>query len=286
MLDESGRLLTLNATLKKNLSSGNNAIVPGKMTLSSFFQEPEEFDEFIRNALRSGQLESHDFILKVPDNMPPIWVHCLLSRVEDESGTIQIEGVLFNITERIALVDAITYEANHDKLTGLLRGPAAKNEFEIEEEYDDLRASFLFLDLDGFKQINDTYGHMTGDEVLIATSKRLRICARDTDIVCRLGGDEFLIILIDCSEETAVKIAKNVIASIQQNIIIGNGVEVNIGVSIGVAHLNADMKGFDALTESADEAMYQVKKTGKNNYFVSEGKKAKLIRVEEWTSRA
>ena len=273
LLDANGILLTFNTTLEKCLLRTNSKIPADNTLLSSFFQKPAEFDEFIRDTVRSGQLETHDFALKRPDDSPPVWVHCLLSKVMNETGQIQIEGVLFNVTERVEAISAIAYEADHDKLTGLLRGQAAKDEFEhAMASYDDMRASFLFLDLDGFKQTNDTYGHKAGDEGLAITSGRLLACVRDTDIVCRLGGDEFLIILIDCPNEMVIQITKNIITSIQKNIAIDNGVGINIGVSIGIAHLDDNFNDFEALTQSADEAMYEVKKQGKNNYSVSERK--------------
>ena len=164
-------------------------------------------------------------------------------------------------------------------LTGLLRRqPTQKKYQKYIKTSDNVKASFLFLDLDGFKQANDTYGHLAGDQVLIVTSKRLIHCVRNKDIICRLGGDEFLIILIDCSIADVHRIAKSIISSVQQNIFVDNN-NINVGVSMGIAHLNDKLIDFDVLIQAADEAMYEVKRQGKNGYCISnEEKTYKVIR--------
>lgn len=280
LLDEQGQIIDFNETLEKIFKKIVSDTAIENNTISSYFQEQDDFKSLIIDVLETSQLEAQDFSLRVEKNTPPIWVHCLLSKIIDESGQVFIEGVIFDVTKRVEIEKAIAYEANHDMLTGLLRRQATELMYQAYiKTSNSIKASFLFLDLDGFKQANDTYGHLAGDEVLIITSKRLINCVRDEDIVCRLGGDEFLIILIDCSEAHVHRIAKDIIASVQENIFIDDDINIKIGVSMGIAHANSKLREFDALSQAADEAMYIVKKQGKNGYCESnEEKKFKVIR--------
>jgi diguanylate cyclase (GGDEF)-like protein len=242
--------------------------------LSSCFREQNEFNDLIREVLETSQLETQDFSLQLTKDADLVWVHCLLSKIVDKSHHTLIEGVLFDVTKRVEIENAIAFEANHDKLTGLLRRQAAQLTYQnFVNITDDLQASFLFLDLDGFKQANDTFGHLAGDKVLAITSQRLVNCVRETDIVCRLGGDEFLIILINCPYPTIFRISKSIISALQETFPIDNRINIKIGVSMGIAHSDENLQDFDALIQAADEAMYRVKKHGKNGYCVSGEKK-------------
>jgi diguanylate cyclase (GGDEF)-like protein len=160
------------------------------------------------------------------------------------------------------------YEANHDGLTGLLRRNAA--ELQLRKHLASAKSAstiVLLLDLDGFKAANDTYGHDVGDIVLIQSARRLESCVRHNDIVCRLGGDEFLIILFNCDPiSTGFSIAEEIIVTIKKPVVINADVAVNIGVSIGIALFPMHGSSVESLIKSADEAMYEVKRKGKNGY--------------------
>jgi len=124
----------------------------------------------------------------------------------------------------------------------------------------------MFLDLDGFKPINDTYGHDVGDNILIEVAKRLGSCVREQDVICRLGGDEFVLLfpgLVD--REVLIQRADRVLAQINEPYWIGDN-RVTMGVSIGISIGPADGKTGEALLTASDEAMYTAKKTGKNQY--------------------
>ncbi|MCK5831594.1 MAG: diguanylate cyclase [Methylococcales bacterium] len=271
-LDENGVLITFNKTFQHILKNVIADISTPNSLLASCFHEQEEFNNLIVDAFQSGQLETQDFSLLATKDAGLTWVHCLLSKVINESGKVHIEGVIFDVTERVKVEKSITYEANHDMLTGLLRRQATQQAYQQHLKVStNFKACFLFLDLDGFKEVNDTYGHRTGDKVLVIATERLIDCVRETDLVCRIGGDEFLIILINCSNTNTYQIAKNIIMSIQKKIPISNG--ISIGVSMGIAHLTENAKGFDELVQAADTAMYEVKRQGKNGYCVSNEEK-------------
>jgi hemerythrin len=122
----------------------------------------------------------------------------------------------------------------------------------------------MMIDADGFKQINDTYGHDAGDEVLRQLSRHLRYAVRTDDVVCRLGGDEFLIICSKTSQHGAMKIAEQMrLAIAALRIVAGNGCWIG-SVSVGVAVRTGDMQGFEDIIKAADEGVYMAKKNGRN----------------------
>lgn len=128
------------------------------------------------------------------------------------------------------------------------------------------RASVLFVDLDGFKQINDGFGHDAGDKLLKETAKRLSSCVREVDTVARLGGDEFVIVLGNINNPAvSIAIAKMVGTSLHRPFKLG-GNEVRIGASIGIAHYPDDGETYESLVRAADSAMYRAKKSGKGSY--------------------
>lgn len=165
--------------------------------------------------------------------------------------------------------DKVRQEANTDALTGLANRRA------LVSALDDVmggrrgrksEASLMFLDLDGFKPINDTYGHDVGDEVLREVAKRLETCVRDNDVICRLGGDEFVLMFNGLTERKALEErAAKVLDRINEPYWVGDN-RVTMGVSIGISIGPADGKTGEDLLTAADEAMYAAKKTGKNQF--------------------
>ncbi len=223
-------------------------------------------------AIKSEQLETQDFLLAEHENSTPVWVHCLLSQITDSSGQKNIEGVLFNVTTRVETEIATKHEAAHDPLTGLLRRQATQSLFENPPNKQNF--CFLMMDLDGFKQANDTYGHLAGDQVLKITSDRLVQCVRSSDVICRLGGDEFLIILYNYQHQSlALEIAEKIVLSIDKPMIINEDTIINVGISVGLtdSDLNENID-FENMLKKADEAMYVVKQHGKNGYCINNTK--------------
>ncbi len=126
----------------------------------------------------------------------------------------------------------------------------------------------MFIDLDGFKSVNDTFGHDVGDELLIQVSQRLKDSIREVDMVGRIGGDEFTVLLTDMKDEKdALIIAQKIINSLGRIFLI-NSNEVQIGASIGISSFPKDALDVDSLVKNADNAMYVAKNNGKNNYTV------------------
>lgn len=128
------------------------------------------------------------------------------------------------------------------------------------------KVATLFLDLDGFKQINDTLGHGAGDRLLQEVAKRLKEVIRASDVVARVGGDEFTLALNNIgSDENAALMANKIIASLSETFDL-NGRQCHVGGSIGVSIFPDDSEDIEKLIMRADEAMYLAKQSGKNTY--------------------
>ncbi|AZD71806.1 sensor domain-containing diguanylate cyclase [Pseudomonas chlororaphis] len=160
----------------------------------------------------------------------------------------------------------IETQATLDSLTGLhnRRGfdlLAAQAMHEARRESKPLTA--LLLDLDHFKRLNDTYGHLAGDQVLSGFARHLESCLRKSDIVCRWGGEEFIVLLKDTDSATALKIAEKIRQLIEQQRYAYEGKNMQLTVSIGVTTLQAD-DTLHSLLSRADHAMYRAKQTGRN----------------------
>ncbi len=124
-----------------------------------------------------------------------------------------------------------------------------------------------YLDLDGFKPVNDTYGHKAGDLVLIEVAHRLRNNVKDIDTVSRLGGDEFVLLIVDLENIDQLKQSvRQIIDSLNQPIELPSGTTVQISASIGVTLYPDDNNEADILLRHADQAMYQAKQGGKNRF--------------------
>ncbi len=177
------------------------------------------------------------------------------------------------ITEREKISAELKYLANHDALTGLPSLRLCKDRLErslIESRRSQQMAAVLFVDLDGFKTVNDSYGHEFGDIVLKVTADRIKAEIRETDTVARIGGDEFIIIMSRLPDIDIVqRIARNLIEQISQ-LIQQNQQEVSVGASIGIALYPEDGTTAEELIRHADRAMYRVKDSGKNNFAFSQ----------------
>lgn len=129
-------------------------------------------------------------------------------------------------------------------------------------------AALIFVDIDNFKQINDEYGHLAGDNVLVATVKRLQAQTRPTDFLCRVGGDEFLVVILNYDNR---HVLERIITGIMQAFsspISVNDTTVDVSISVGISLFPEHGESLDALIQHADDAMYRVKRSGKNGYYI------------------
>ncbi len=179
-------------------------------------------------------------------------------------------GITRDITSKKRIANHIKHLATHDALTGLpnrvmfseLLGQAIR----YANRYKDQSFAVLFIDLDRFKAVNDTYGHHTGDELLAEVARRLRNPLRRSDIVARLGGDEFVVLLQKISDkDQAARIAGNILSLFTQPITLEHR-EFLLGASIGISLYGVDAHDEESLMTHADTAMYAAKEEGRNNF--------------------
>lgn len=177
-----------------------------------------------------------------------------------------IFSIIHDITERRKAEEHITFLAYHDSLTGLFNRKYFYNT--IEQELDRLPASnesiaVLYIDLDGFKHVNDTYGHESGDLVLREFGNRIKSFTRQTDLVSRIGGDEFAVLLFDISNIFEAQTIADKISSSLNLPFAHGGAELNVQASIGISIFPQDGVTADALIKVADHHMYAVKRDKK-----------------------
>ena len=178
-------------------------------------------------------------------------------------------GVARDISSRKEAEKLITYQAYHDLLTKLPNRAMLRDRLDLAIKQSERTGETLivmFLDLDRFKLINDSFGHVVGDQLLVEVAARLKAEIRTGDTLARLGGDEFMLLLPQpTSREQAESVAQKLIAGLQQPFFL-KGKEVYINVSIGISVFPIDSRDINTLIKNADMAMYEVKSTGKNGY--------------------
>ena len=214
---------------------------------------------------RAFQGEVCSFEIKYRENI----YYTSLSPIREGKEVMQVVGSAIDISDLKRAEDQIHYMAYYDTLTGL------PNRAFFREQMNYLLSHahrnnhvivIMFLDLDRFKLINDTLGHMAGDELLKITAHRLKEAVREVDMVVRMGGDEFILLFPEVSEESNIsKLAEKVLHVFKESFVIA-GHEIYISTSIGISLYPHDGKDIDTLIKNADTAMYRAKENGRNNY--------------------
>ncbi|MDH5358677.1 MAG: EAL domain-containing protein [Gammaproteobacteria bacterium] len=194
------------------------------------------------------------------------WLH---SRIEGDKSDAVILSVGLDMTEKKEAEKRIVWMAEHDPLTDLCNRRKFTEEFEkslqtaIRYQHNN---ALLFLDLDQFKDINDTSGHRAGDELLQSVAKVLQRVTRLSDLVARLGGDEFAILIPETNNEGAVTLAKKIIQELGQIPLSYGAVKHKVSTSIGIVHYPLHDASIHELLGFADLAMYKSKANGKGTY--------------------
>lgn len=284
LLDTSLRLVTCNPAAAHLLGhvaeaqSGDEAAPP---FIDLVFARPTRVREILERAKASGGTATVDLELAradvqaaestQPNLSAPRWVHCTFSLRQGAGADerIAVEGVIFDITERKQAERAARYQSQHDPLTGLKNRVGTlkrASQHLAEAQLQRGSLSVLCIDLDGFKAVNDSYGHQAGDEVLIACAKRMRtVLRRASDLIGRLGGDEFVVVLpgLDVGDEQLAEAATALLAALCEPIPLSTGGVARVSACIGAASLWRHGRDVDTLIAAADQAMYAVKQGGK-----------------------
>ena len=213
-------------------------------------------------------LDSHSVLIRrdgyeaaIEDSAAPI---------HDRHGRVVGAVLVFHdVSDSRATALKMSHQAQHDFLTGLpnrlLLTDRLTQAIALSRRHGN-NVALLFLDLDRFKRVNDSLGHVIGDKLLQSVAQRLTACVRVSDTVCRLGGDEFVILLSEIEHvNAATHCAEKLITAVALPHIIG-GHEVHVTVSIGISVCPNDGRDAEAMLKNADTAMYHAKKMGRNNY--------------------
>lgn len=240
-----------------------------------FFLEPQKIRHFIKK-LKLNEDTTYDEIdiqLRHKAHTCERWVHCIFSKVENIDKPHQhfLEVVIYDITAQAQREQNIIYDAEHDPLTLLFNRRACFQRLQDLIHHAKAKSrniAIFMIDLDGFKQINDTYGHDTGDQVIQEIAARIKHFFRASDIVARWGGDEFLIgFSYSSNYQAAVKnIAEDLQAKMISPVILRSNEQVHVGASIGISLFPAHDTQLEGLIEKADQAMYNVKHQEKNQF--------------------
>lgn len=222
----------------------------------------------MRAALDEGVVQRVEVTLSLAPGIRHLVITCV--PIRDRHGQVnELMGITHDVTERRRAEQEAVKAALHDKLTGL---PNRALLFEYSAHVFDQAArtqhegGVLFIDLDRFKPINDLHGHQTGDAVLREVARRIREQVRKADLVFRLGGDEFLVLLPQLvNSAEAATIAQRIVQTLGAPIS-AEGVELQLSASIGISVFPRDGMDMQSLVNAADSAMYHAKQSGKNNW--------------------
>jgi len=283
ILDEEGRFTFINKRIETLLGYKVKEVV-GKHYTELVHDDDIEKAQFKFNERRTGKRASINIELKLkcknndqPRNFDnrilPIEINSVgvysSHETEEDKKFIGTYGIARDITDRIEAEEIIRFQAYHDMLTRLPNRTLLNDRLKqalTHARRNKTNLSVMFLDLDRFKMINDTLGHIVGDHLLQAVAMRLRHCLREGDTLARLGGDEFTLLLPEVqSKKDAERVAKKIIKSLKMPFKIDNH-ELFVSTSIGISHYPEDGESIESLIKHADIAMYSVKGSGKNDY--------------------
>ena len=218
----------------------------------------------LATALKTGKFEGEGW--RVRKDGTRFWAHVVIDAIHDEAGDlIGFAKITRDVTERKKIEDQVTHLAHHDALTALRNRASFRNSVE-QTLQQGKPCCLLYLDLDRFKPVNDTLGHLVGDKVLQVVAERIALHLRKSDVGGRLGGDEFAVLLGDCEHHAeAMSASERLIREIEKPIAIDN-FSVSVGVSVGMAFTGQDGFSTEMLLRNADLALYAAKKEERGTY--------------------
>lgn len=284
ILDPKGNFTFINQRIESLLGFDAKELI-GKHYSILVHKEDIEQAKYIFNERRVGERASSNIELRLmcKDSDSPRYFENKTLPIElssmgiymgeisnDDNSYLGTYGVARDITDRKIAEETITFQAYHDLLTRLPNRALLRDRLSLAISHAKRANEMLavmFLDLDRFKNINDSLGHIIGDELLQQVSTRLKSCLREGDTLARFGGDEFTLMLpkIGNNKSDASKVAEKINRILKEPFFIENN-ELYISASIGISLYPQDGKSMDALIKNADIAMYHVKGQGKNGY--------------------
>lgn len=237
------------------------------------FLQGDERDPLLVEEVRRGLVQARDVHVVLRNYRKDgalFWNDLYISPILSEQGVItHFVGVLNDITEKKRYENELSFNVSHDVLTGLpnraLLEDRLRQGCKIAQRYQ-RRLAVMFIDLDGFKPINDSMGHDFGDLILVEVARRMSEQVRPGDTVARMGGDEFIVLLPDLAcEKDVLPVAERMISNISRPYRV-RGVDLHVTASIGISLSDGSIEEPEQLIRQADLAMYKAKQEGRNNF--------------------
>jgi diguanylate cyclase (GGDEF)-like protein/PAS domain S-box-containing protein len=272
--DVDRRILMVNPAFERITQySADEVVGKDPKLLSSGKQTPEFYQQMWSSIEALGQWSGEIWNRRKNGDVYPEWLS--IGVIKNSKGRILNYISLFSdITKRKEAERRIEFLAHHDMLTRLPNRALFSDRLKHAQRMADRsgnKVGLMFLDLDKFKVINDTLGHLAGDQLLQSVASRLMFCVRQSDMVCRQGGDEFMILLEEInSKQDIVSVAQKIMAEMSTPHLIGGEMRL-ASFSIGAAIYPDDATDEIKLTQCADQAMYQAKQNGRNNFTLYQG---------------
>lgn len=247
-------------------------VIGGKCSVLQGPETDPRAVDVLRRAIAEGR-EAYVTLLNYRADGSTFWNEVALAPQHDSTGRlVSYLGVQKDVTDRLHSAARIQELAYSDPVTGLSNRASMQRELElavIAAGESLTEVATLFIDIDDFKRVNDTFGHHVGDELLRLIAERLRSLVRPTDLLARIGGDEFLVMMIQNRSvtDTATHVAARVVSAMREPFVLDVG-ELKLGSSVGVSSYPRDAASAEDLLRHADMAMYAAKRTGKNGFHV------------------
>ena len=272
--DEENRIIAINPAFTQITGYGlDEALGRNPGMLSSGRHDADFYKVLWRELESTGIWQGEIWNRRKNGEIYPEWL--TINTILNDGGTTHRYVALFSdITDKVRTDELIWRQANFDLLTGLpnRRMFYDRLEREVKKAHrGNLMLALLFIDLDRFKEVNDTLGHQTGDILLVEAARRIVSCVRESDTVARLGGDEFTVILSELPDTNHVeKIAQNIIAKLADPFVLGDEMAY-VSASVGITFYPNDALEVEQLLRNADQAMYVAKNAGRNrlSYFTN-----------------
>ncbi|GAB6070145.1 hypothetical protein JCM30760_12420 [Thiomicrorhabdus hydrogeniphila] len=280
--DANQKILLVNKAFEKITGyNQQDALGMRPSMLHSGRNTPEFYQDLWKSIDQKGYWHGEIWNKRKTGEIYPEWLS--ISRGEDKQGQVtEYVGIFSDISMNKENEERIQYLAHYDPLTNLVNRQLLMDRLKYAistAKRNQSLLSLLFIDLDHFKNVNDTLGHPIGDKLLIEISKRMLSVLREVDTLSRHGGDEFVALLPDVGEENAAHVAEKIVHAISQKLQI-DAYELFITPSIGIAVYPQDGEDMPTLLKNADAAMYQAKEDGRNVFrFYTDSMQVRALRV-------
>jgi len=287
-----GKFMAANPALVRMLGYDSEDELLSVDVASDVYMESGHREGWAKAMAESGEVKNAELVLKRRDGSKIVVLENSRVVRDAEGRALFYEGTLTDITASHELSQQLSYDASHDPLTGL----ANRREFELRLQRalelamaTSATHAVCFMDLDRFKGVNDSCGHVAGDELLRQLGQVLEQKVRSADVVARLGGDEFAVLLQNCGPSDAQQVANSLLQAVAAHQFVWGDKAYTLGVSIGMVLVNSHFRRIAQVMNAADAACYAAKDAGRNRVHVYKEDDAVIERHNgemEWVVRA